>query len=268
VKRATRLTIAALGALSAACVSQPRAAMQAAPEEPSGFLSTAAIQALADTVAQPPGAETSVARADVAESERMRALEDSDRWTLATRHADLRPAIAISHFDCALGVRLTPETTPALVALLDRVLVDANAAAELAKARTYRPRPVAVDAERRACQVVSPAGRASASYPSGSAAAGAAYGEVFAILAPDRAEAARETGQQIGLSRMVCAMHYRSDVEAGAALGRAVFDAERADARFDAMAAPARAELDRARASGLISSACAAERLALSTPLP
>lgn len=268
MKRVVLAAIVGLGGLSGAGASHPRPAIQATPAPPTGFLDDSTLRILVEAVPPPPPDGTPEALADRAASGRMRALEDTDRWNLATRHAELRPTVGLSHFNCALGVRLTAEDAPALAALLDRVLIDAGAAAELAKTRVFRPRPVGVDPDRRACQVVTPAGRTSASYPSGSAAAGAAYGEVFAALAPDRAAEARETGRQIGISRVVCAMHYPSDVDAGAALGIAVVAAEQADPGFAAALNAARSDLDRARASGQTSPACAAERLALATPLP
>ena len=49
---------------------------------------------------------------------------------------------------------------------------------------------------------------------------------MFADLAPDRAEAARQMGREIGLSRAICATNWPSDVQAGAALGEAVFAAQ------------------------------------------
>lgn len=260
--------VIALGGLGGACAAQAPSAMRATAATPAGFLGSGALQTLVDAVPPPPFEGSPGALADVAASERLRVLEDTDRWTLATRHAELRPAIAVSHFDCVVGAQLTAGAAPSLVALLDRVLIDANAAAELGKARAFRPRPVGVDAGRRSCQVVSAAGRASASYPSGSASVGAAYGEVFARLVPDRAVEAREMGRQIGISRLVCAMHYPSDVEAGRTLGVAVVAAEVADPAFAPAIKAARADLDRVRATGLTSPACAAERLALATPLP
>ena len=268
MKRLAVVAVVALSGFGGACVAQSPSAMRATAATPVGFLSSSALQTLVDALPPPPIDGSPESLADVAASDRMRVLENTDRWTLATRHAELRPTIAVSHFDCVLGARLTAEATPSLVALLDRVLIDANAAAELGKARAFRSRPVGVDAERRACQVVSAAGRASASYPSGSASVGVAYGEVIAILAPDRAVEAREMGRQIGISRLVCAMHYPSDVDAGRALAIAVVAAEAADPGFSPAMDAARADLDRARAAGLTSPACAAERLALATPLP
>lgn len=267
MKRLAVAAVVALGGLAGACAAQVPSAMRATATTPTGFLDPTALRTLVDAVPPPPVEGSPAALADAAASGRMRSLEDTDRWTLAIRHAELRPAIALSHFDCVIGARLTPEQSPSLIALLDRVLVDANAAAELGKARTFRPRPVGVDAGRRSCQVVSAAGRASASYPSGSASVGAAYGEVIAVLAPDRAAEAREMGRQIGISRLVCAMHYPSDVEAGRALGVSVVAAEAADSGFAPALAAAQVELDRARMAGLTNPACAAERLALATPL-
>ena len=249
--------------LAAACVIAGPAAAQ-----DDAYLDRATIQALADTVPPAPIEGSAQMLTDVAASERLRALEDTDRWRLATRHAELRPTLALSHFDCALGFRLDAGDAPRLVSIFERVLHDAEEAAELAKARAFRPRPVGADPERPACQVVSPAARNSASYPSGSATVGAAYGEVIAALAPDHAAEASRIGHEIGFSRLVCGMHYPSDVAEGERLGKATFQQIAATPAYQADAVVAREELGRARASGRTSPACAAERAALATPLP
>lgn len=268
MRRAALLAVVAACAIGApACAASPAATVIQA-EASRGYLSHDALQALADAVPPAPAEGSAEATADLAASERLRALENSDRWLLATRQAELRPAPALAHFECALGFRLTPEDSPQVVALLGKILNDANEAAELAKTRAFRPRPVGVDAERLACTVVSPAGRASPSYPSGSASVGAAYGRAFAALAPDQAEALDEIGHQIGVSRMVCGMHYPADVAAGEALGRTVFAAVAETPGFVEDAEAARAELARARDRGLTSPSCAAERAALAIPLP
>ena len=252
--------------LAVACaMAAPAAAQQATP---ASYLDHAAIQALAAAVPPAPVAGSTQDQADIAASDRLRALENTDRWMLATRHAELRPTLALAHFDCALGFRVTAEDSPRLVSILERVMHDANEAAELAKARAFRPRPVGADIERPACQVVSAAGRASPSYPSGSATVGAAYGEVFAALRPESAVEARRIGHEIAVSRMVCAMHYPSDAAEGEKLGKAAFQQIAATPAYQADAVVAREEIARARTAGLTSPACAAERAALATPLP
>lgn len=233
-----------------------------------GFLAEGVIARLADAVDPPPVVGSAQDLADKAASARYVALEDGDRWLLATSHAELRPPLALQHFDCALGVRLGSAGTAVLDRLMARVFHDANSVAERVKARQARPRPIGDDPQRRACQVVSAGARNSASYPSGSAAVGAAYGEAFAALEPDRAEAVRRIGHQIGVSRLICAMHYPTDVAVGERIGRDVVVQAVATPAFQADVAAARAELATARRSGLTNPGCAAERAALASVLP
>jgi acid phosphatase (class A) len=263
-------SVAALGAATAillivGCVGAPKSVFTTPTE---GFLTDGLIVRLADAAPPPPVAGSAQDLADKVASARYVALEDGDRWLLATSHAELRPPLALQHFDCALGVRLGSAETPALDRLMARIFHDANSVAERVKARQARPRPIGDDPRRRACQVVSAAGRNSASYPSGSAAVGAAYGEAFAALEPDRAEAVRRIGHQIGVSRLICAMHYPTDVAVGEQIGRDVAAQAVATPAFQADVAAARAELATARRSGLTNPGCAAERAALATVLP
>jgi acid phosphatase (class A) len=245
-----------------------------APREPAvatvsaGYLSDENLARLADVVPPPPAPGSLRDIEDKAASARLAALEDTDRWLLATSHAELRPPLALQHFDCVLGVRLGSAETPRLDRLMAKVFHDAESVAEQVKARARRPRPVGDDPDRRPCQRLGAVGRAGASYPSGSAAVGAAYAEAFAVLQPDRAEAVQRIGHEIGISRLICAMHYPSDVEAGEAIGRAVMAEAATTPSFRADAEAARAELAVARATGRTNPGCAAERAALATPLP
>ena len=157
---------------------------------------------------------------------------------------------------------------PQLTAIFEKVLHDANEAAERVKARSFRARPVGDDPTREACQRLTTAGRTTPSYPSGSAAVGAAYGEVLAELVPDRATETRRIGHEIAMSRVVCGMHYPSDVEAGEALGRTVAREIVASPGFQVDRIAAQAELAAARTMGLSNPGCAAERAALAAPLP
>lgn len=233
-----------------------------------GYLAQGDLVRLAEAVPPPPTPGSTADQADKATSARYRRFEDGDRWLMATSHAELRPPLALQHFDCALGVRLGSSETPTLDRMMARVFHDAESVAEQVKRRAARPRPVGDNPQRRACQVISEAGRKSASYPSGSAAVGAAYGEVFAVVDPARAEAVRGIGHEIGVSRLVCAMHYPSDVAAGEAIGRAVALQAVALPEFQRDLVQARQELAAARAQGLTNPGCAAERAVLPTIAP
>ena len=85
--------------------------------------------------------------------------------------------------------------------------------------------------------------KTNASYPSGHAMAGWAWGLILGELAPAKASGLLEAGRQIGDSRVICGVHYQSDVEAGRMLGAAMVSAEHADAAFRADFAAAKAEL-------------------------
>ena len=233
-----------------------------------GYLAEGVLARLVSDAPPPPAPGSPIDLADKATSARMIALEDTDRWLLATSHAEVRPPLGLQHFDCVLGVRLGSAETPALDRLMARVFHDAGSVAEQVKAEAARARPVGDDPDRRACQRLDAAGRQSRSYPSGTAAVGAAYAETFALLEPEQAAAVRRIGAAIGDSRVICAMHYPSDVQAGADLGRAVAAEIAALPAFQADLPAARAELAQARATGLTNPGCAAERAALAAPLP
>lgn len=265
MKRVAALSAATAILLAAGCAGAPK------PDDTiptAGFLGDEAIAQLTDTVPSAPTVGSVSDLADKVASAGFVALENGDRWLLATAHAELRPPLGLQHFDCALGVRLGSAETPALDRVMARIFHDANSAAERVKARQARLRPVGDDPNRRACQTLTPAARRSASYPSGSAAVATAYGEAFAALEPDRAEAVRRIGHEIGVSRLICAMHYPTDVAVGERIGRNVAARAVATPAFQADMAAARAELAAARRSGLTNPGCAAERAALAIPLP
>ena len=191
----------------------------------------------------------------------------TDRWWLAIAHAEIRPPEAAQHFDCVLGTRLADQPRPALTRLMNRLLVDSARVANLLAEREPRRRPVAGRPDLQPCVRMDAAARNSPSWPAGGAVAGAVYGEMFAALAPDQAEAARRRGMDIGLSRALCRVNWRADVADGYQIGRAVYEQAAVTPGFAADLEAARAEVVAARAEGLTNPACAAERRAL-RPMP
>jgi acid phosphatase (class A) len=254
-----------LGLVIGLAFSLPAAA---APEAARGYVDPAELTAQVERFGEAPAPGSPEDLADKAASERYRALENTDRWYLATTHAEMRPPLGLRHFDCALGYRVEPEKAPALIRLYTRLLHDADGLAEQIKARSPRPRPVGDDPQRPACQRVTEAGRTSSSYPSGSASLATAYGEALVLLVPEKAEAVREAARQVALSRLVCAMHYPSDVAVGIKVGKIAFDLASVTPDFAEDIVAARIELAEAQATGAISPTCASERAAFALPLP
>ncbi len=222
-----------------------------------GYLDDAAVRSLgADFTPFPVDPDAEQAVFDLVEP-------GTDRWWLAIAHAELRPPEAAQHFDCVLGTRLAERSRPALTRLMNRLLIDSARVANALAEREPRRRPIAERPDLQPCVRMDEAVRHSPSWPAGGAVAGAAYGEMFAALAPDRAQAVRRRGIEIGLSRALCRVNWHADVTDGHRIGRAVYDRAALAPGFAADLEAARAEVAAARAEGLTNPSCAAERRAL-----
>lgn len=229
----------------------------AAPAPDTGYLDVSAVHAISTAFTPSP--------IDPADEQ---AIFDSvgpgtDRWWLATAQAELRPPEAAQHFDCILGARLAEQPRPALTRLMTRLLIDSARVANVLADREPRRRPMAERPDLQTCVRVDETVRDSPSWPAGGAVAGAAYGALFAALAPDQAEAARRRGMDIGFSRALCRVNWHADVTDGFQIGRTVYENAAATPDFAADLEAARAEVAAARAEGLANPACAAERRAL-----
>lgn len=213
----------------------------------------------------PPPAPGSLAQAaDTDASRAARALRGTPRFEQATRDANLTFPEAAGALSCALGAPITEKDTPHLYILLRRVLSDAGYSTGAAKNRYMRRRPF-LENGAPACTPAEEADLAKqGSYPSSHAAAGWAWALVLAEAAPDHAEAILERGRAFGQSRVVCNVHWSSDVAAGGVMGSATVARLHADAAFRADLAAAKKEISAARAKGLAPSRdCRAEAAAL-----
>lgn len=221
---------------------------------------------LPDTVAllpPPPAPGSAAAAADEEAYKATRGLRDTPRWALAAKDAELRFPKATEHFSCALGIAVSAEATPHLNMLLRRVRMDSSRANDKPKDHYRRPRPFMVSKEP-SCTPKSDAAAKPDSYPSGHASIGWAWALTLAEVAPERADALLARGHAYGESRVVCGVHYRSDVEAGRVVGAATVARLHADPVFVAQVALARKEVESARAAGAKPPLdCAAEAKAL-----
>lgn len=204
-----------------------------APYLAAGILDAAAI------LPPPPKPGSAAHEADAAAYAATRGLAGSPRWDLATADVPSGVAALLADFSCAAGRRLDPVRLPALAGLLARARRDVVALVRDAKAHFARPRPH-LGNDAPLCVDRSEALDRSLSYPSGHATEGWTVGLVLAALMPERATALMRRGRTYGESRIVCGVHWASDVEAGRLAGSALFAVLVGDPAF-------RADLDRAR---------------------
>lgn len=176
--------------------------------------------------------------------------EGTPRWVRAAAE-DAEPMTA--KFGCALGAQLDPARAPAMVTLLRRVSGDASSLVDRAKAGFNRPRPFAGEPLATARLCLTGAARTTtashASYPSGTGTGTWLFALVLADAAPDRAAALFSRARDLSQSRVICRVHYPTDLEAGRLLASAVYGRLTAEPAFRADLAAARIELAAARAA-------------------
>lgn len=217
----------------------------------------------------PPAAGSAAMAVDAAASQKGLALRDTPRWAQATLDADLSFPNAAGDFSCAVQAPITEVDTPRLYMLLRRTLADAGLATYTAKDQYKRTRPFVVNSAPICTPAAAERLRTDGSYPSGHTSVGWAWALILAELAPDRADAVLERGRAFGQSRVVCNVHWQSDVIEGRFVGSAVVARLHADPAFVADLQAAKAELDAARAKGLKPTRdCAAEAAALALDPP
>jgi acid phosphatase (class A) len=177
--------------------------------------------------------------------------QGTPRWVLAAKDADLNFPQAADSFICALGAPINEQETPHLYMLLRRTLKDASSATRRAKNYYARPRPFMVNKKTTCTPDAEKDLMKNGSYPSGHTTIGWAWALILSEIAPERADALLARGRAFGESRMVCNVHWQSDVAEGRVIGAAMVARLHADPGFRADLEAARAELGVVRGKGL-----------------
>lgn len=225
-----------------------------------GYLSPDAHPNSLALIPSPPGEGSAALALDQAVQEKSRALKGTPRQALAAADAELMFPEAAQAFACALGIPITETETPHLYMLMRRSLADAALSTYTAKNHYLRARPFAVH-DQPSCAPEDEAHlRKDGSYPSGHTAIGWAWALLLAEIAPDRADLIIARGRAFGESRIVCNVHWHSDVTEGRFMGAATVARLHADAAFCADLKAAKAEYAAASPKGLAPSRdCEAE---------
>lgn len=237
---------------------------QLRPGVPAGYLAANARPDSLALLPQPPAADSLAFALDQDVARQAGALRGTARWQQAETDAELKFPQAAGAFSCALGTPVTEQATPHLYMLLRRTMVDAGLSTYGAKNRYNRARPFMANKTPMCTPAEEAALVKDGSYPSGHSAIGWAWALVLAEVSPERADAILARGRAFGQSRVVCNVHWQSDVNEGRMVAAATVARLHADPAFRADVARAKAELAAARASGAGPARdCQAESLAL-----
>ena len=202
--------------------------------------------------------------ADLAMYTTTRALRGTARWSYAAEDANLKFPQAAGTFSCAMDLPISQERTPHLNMLLRRSLLDAGLSTYAAKDHYNRKRPFVVAGDASCTPAEEAFLVKDGSYPSGHAALGWAWALLLTEVAPERTDTLLARGYAFGQSRVICGVHWQSDVNAGRLMGAATVARLQSDATFRAQLAAARTEVADARTKGLHAERdCKAEEAAL-----
>ena len=195
-----------------------------------------------------PSRDSPTRQADIAAYRETRSLKGGDRWDLAASDSVLTPFSILDDESCALGVRVDQTNAPHLIELLTRMSRDAGHIVNTAKEqfRQLRPfvalgGPICTEADRDATAK-------SYSYPSGHTTYSWAVGLVLAEIAPDRATPILARARAYGESRVVCGVHWVSDVEEGRTSASILIAVLHSNLQFESDLAAAKREVDAVRA--------------------
>lgn len=252
----------------AGCVSStPEAVPEIRPGLLQGYLDPGAYPDSLALLPPPPAEGSAASGQDAALNQSVLALQGSARYRLAAADNDLSFPAAAGTFSCAAGIPITQSQTPFLYQLLRRTLVDAGLSTYAAKNHYQRRRPflengatTCIDEDERERLV------ADGSYPSGHTAIGWAWALILAELVPHRSDEILARGLAFGESRMICNVHWPSDVAAGRTVGAAAVARLHANEAFRSDLSRARREVEAVKGAGLPPVRdCAVETAALRT---
>jgi hypothetical protein len=186
-----------------------------------------------------PAQDSARTEAELAELRAIAAGSSAEEKAAAAKDAkDETPDI----FNNVIGfdIATMPETGKLLTMVADEEETDSK----VAKTYYHRLRPYGADPSLRTCEPVKPGKVAKLnSYPSGHATLAFSMGVVLAELLPAKSQAILARAGQYAERRLVCGVHYRSDIVAGQQFGTILALRLMENPVFQGQMAKARAEL-------------------------
>lgn len=239
------LAAALLAAAPAAAQPQMTQPMAQAPAPLPGYVANRPDLSLLRLLPPPPEPGSAEDRAERFLYRESRRGVGSPQWQAAISQLSVTSPSFIKAVSCALGAQLSPQTTPATYTLLRRAGADLARAVNAAKDYYKRPRPFSTD-KGKACDpdAAVDGGKALGyAYPSGHAAVGWLWGLLLSDARPPRSAELLKFGKSTGDLRMVCRVHWASDVTGGRLLATALYQRISETDDFKADLAKARTEL-------------------------
>jgi acid phosphatase (class A) len=187
--------------------------------------------------AAPPAADSAQTRDELDQLLTLQAARSAA--DIAAARADRKTRV--TRFYAALGLDLqNPPDLPKLKKLAQYVEDDVRIHVRQVKEHFRRLRPYEIEPRIEPCIADV---RGDLSYPSGHAAFGWSMAYLLSRLVPERQDQLETRAAQFARQRMVCGVHFPSDLEAGRRAARRLLEDMEDQPRFQELAAAAAAEL-------------------------
>ena len=220
------------GTAGAKQMAVPEAVKEIAPGLLEGYLAHDALPNSLELLPPPPEEGSAGFALDEETSRQSFAARDTSRWEQAIEDANLEFPDAIKNFAAVLEMPITEEDTPHLYMLLRRTLTDVGLSTYAAKTHYNRRRPFMKNGQPICTPDDEEGLRKDGSYPSGHTAIGWAWALLLCEISPDQSDALLQRGWEFGQSRIVCNVHWQSDVNQGRIMGAATVARLHADPGF------------------------------------
>ncbi|MBA5690705.1 acid phosphatase [Rugamonas apoptosis] len=187
----------------------------------------------------PPASDSAIAKAELAELHRIQSSRTSEEEAQAKADAADE---SLSIYKTVLGERFNPAALPLTAALGNRVKHDEGVNADPLKQAFKRMRPYNLD---KSLKPVCKATAKDNSYPSGHATAGYLAALTLIDMVPEQRDAILVRADAYAHNRLICGVHYPSDIAAGKLLAYSAHAVMETNPRYQAELAAAKAELRR-----------------------
>ena len=205
------------------------------PAKPAYYIDPMVLD-LALLVPDPPAAGSALQKAELQQLHEIERTRTAAQVTAAKADEDEEDLFA---FKTVLGAGFNPEALPLTAELGVHVKNEQSVAGGALKQVFERPRPYQTD---KTLHPVCALTAAPNSYPSGHALTGYLEGLTLAEIVPEKRTEILARADDYAHNRLVCGVHYPSDVEASRRVAYAVFGYMLATPRFQRDLARARAE--------------------------
>lgn len=201
--------------------SDPATLSEIRPGILQGYLSDQELPDSLELLPPPPAEDTAAFALDQRISDQSLEMQEKPRWNQAASDAILAFPEAVKAFSGVVGIPISEQDTPFLYILMRRSLADVGLSTYSAKNHYVRKRPFMRNNQPICTPEDEELLRNDGSYPSGHTAIGWAWALILCEIFPEKADVILERGRDFGESRVICNVHWQSDVNEGRFMGAA-----------------------------------------------